>query len=108
MLKTMPKETHPMTLLCQAVLALENESVFTRKYHSMKRDAYWEAALEDSLNLTAKLPVIAAFIYRMKYFSEKAKPKYNTKQDYGANFARMMKVSDKKGNDDLMLLYFIF
>ena len=107
MLKTMPKETHPMTLLSQAVLALQNESVFMRKYHSMKKDAYWEAALEDSLNLTAKLAVIAAFIYRMKYFGEKAKPKYNPKQDYGANFARMMKVSDKKGYAELMRLYFI-
>jgi len=107
MLKTMPKETHPMTLLSQAVLALQNESVFMRKYHSMKKDVYWEAALEDSLNLTAKLPVIAAFIYRMKYFGEKAKPKYNPKQDYGANFARMMKVSDKKGYAELMRLYFI-
>ena len=107
MLKTMPKETHPMTLLSQAVLALQNKSVFMRKYHSMKKDAYWEAALEDSLNLTAKLPVIAAFIYRMKYFGEKAKPKYNPKQDYGANFARMMKVSDKKGYAELMRLYFI-
>src|SRR6185295_20289967 len=51
--------------------------------------------------------VIAAFIYRMKYFGEKAKPKYNPKQDYGANFARMMKVSDKKGYAELMRLYFI-
>lgn len=107
MLRAMPKETHPMTLLSQAVLALQNESVFTRKYHSMKRDAYWEAALEDSLNLTAKLPLIAAYIYRMKYFGETKKPKYNPKQDYGLNFARMMKVADKKGYADLMRLYFI-
>jgi len=107
MLKSMPKETHPMTLLSQAVLALQTESVFTRKYHSMKKDAYWEAALEDSLNLTAKLPLIAAYIYRMKYFGETKKPKYNPKQDYGANFARLMKVSDKKGYAELMRLYFI-
>ena len=107
MLKSMPKETHPMTLLSQAVLALQNESVFTRKYHSMKRDAYWDAALEDSLNLTAKLSLIAAFIYRMKYFGETSKPKYNAKQDYGMNFARMMKVANKKEYADLMRLYFI-
>jgi len=67
MLKTMPKETHPMTLLSQAVLALQNGSAFAKKYHDgMKKDAYWEPALDDSLDLTAKLPVIAAFIYRMK------------------------------------------
>ncbi|MFN8434853.1 MAG: citrate (Si)-synthase [Anaerolineales bacterium] len=107
MLKTMPKETHPMTLFSQAVLALQNDSVFAAKYHSMKKDQYWEAALEDSLDLTAKLPIIAAYIYRMKFFGETSKPKYNPKQDYGLNFARMMKVSDKKGYADLARLYFI-
>jgi citrate synthase len=106
-IKSMPKETHPMTLFSQAVLALQNESVFAQKYHSMKKDVYWESALEDSLNLTARLPVIAAYIYRLKYFGESKKPKYNPKQDYGLNFARMMKVADKKGYADLMRLYFI-
>jgi len=108
MLKSMPKETHPMTLFSQAVLALQNGSVFAKKYHEgMKKDAYWEAALEDSLNLTATLPLIAAFIYRMKYFDETRKMKYNPKQDYGMNFARLMKVEDKKGYADLARLYFI-
>src|SRR6266498_5273769 len=108
MLKAMPKETHPMILFSQAVLALGKDSKFTSAYHEgVKRDHYWESALEDSLDLTAKLPVIAAFIYRMKYFGETTKPKYNPKQDYGMNFARMMKVSDKKGYADLARLYFI-
>ncbi len=107
MIKSMPKETHPMTLFSQAVLALQNGSVFAHRYHSMKKDVYWEAALEDSLDLTAKLPVLAAYIYRMKYFGENKKPRYNPRQDYGLNFARMMKVSDKKGYADLARLYFI-
>ncbi|GAB1471280.1 citrate (Si)-synthase [Chloroflexota bacterium] len=107
MLKSMPKETHPMTLFSQAVLALQNGSVFASKYHSMKKDQYWEAALDDSLDLTAKLPLIAAFIYRMKYFGETSKPKFNPKQDYGLNFSRMMKVSDRKGYAELARLYFI-
>src|ERR1051325_5142717 len=107
MIKSMPKETHPMTLFSQAVLALQNNSVFAAKYHTMKKDQYWEAALEDSMDLTAKLPIIAAFIYRLKYFGETSKPKYNPKQDYGLNFARMMKVSDKKGYAELARLYFI-
>jgi len=108
MLKAMPRETHPMTLFSQAVLALQTESVFMKKYHgSMKKDEYWEAALEDSLNLTAKLPMIAAFIYRMKYFNETKKMKYNPRQDYGMNSARMMGVSDKKGYAELMRLYLI-
>ena len=107
MLKTMPKETHPMTLFSQAVLALQNKSVFAARYHEMKKDQYWEAALEDSLDLTAKLPIIAAYIYRMKYFGETSKPKYNPRQDYGLNFSRMMKVDDKKGYAELARLYFI-
>jgi len=108
MLKSMPKDTHPMTLFSQAVLALHNNSAFARMYHEgMKKDHYWEPALEDSLDLTAKLPVIAAFIYRMKYFGETKKPKYNPKFDYGANFARMIKVDDKKGYAELARLYFV-
>jgi citrate synthase len=108
MLKAMPRDTHPMILFSQATLALGNDSVFTKKYHEgMKKDVYWESALEDSLDLTAKLPIIAAYIYRLKYFGESAKPKYNPKQDYGMNFARMMKVADKKGYADLARLYFI-
>jgi citrate synthase len=108
MLKSMPKETHPMTLFSQAVLALQNGSKFAAKYHEgMKKDAYWEPALEDSLDLTAKLPVIAAFIYRMKYFGETKKPKYSAKLDYGANFAKMMGVKDQKGYAELARLYFI-
>ncbi len=107
MLKVMPNEIHPMILLSQAVMVMAHDSAFTKKYHEgMKKDSYWEPALEDSLDLTAKLPVIAAFIYRMKYFGEKSKPRYNPKLDYGANFARMMKVSDKKGYAELSRLYF--
>jgi citrate synthase len=108
LLKSMPKETHPMVLLSQAVLALQNQSEFARKYsEGIKKDIYWESTLEDALNLTAKLPVIAAFIYRMKYYGETKKPKYNLRQDYGANFARMMGVEDRKGYAELARLYFI-
>ncbi len=107
MLKSMPKETHPMTLLSQAVLALQGGSVFAQRYHTMKKDVYWEAALEDSLDLTAKLPIIAAYIYRMKYFGETKKPKYNPKLDYAANFSKMMGVEDKKGYAELARLYLI-
>ncbi len=108
MLKAMPKDTHPMLLFSQAVMALAKESAFTRKYHEgMKKDVYWEPALEDSMDLTAKLPLIAAFIYRYKYHGEGRKPRYNPKQDYGTNFARMLGVEDRKGYAELARLYFI-
>jgi citrate synthase len=108
MLKAMPIDTHPMILLTQSVMALGRDSQFARNYHAgMKKDAYWEPALEDSLNLTAKLPVLAAFIYRTKYKGKRTKPKYNAKQDLGMNFSRMLGVDDRKGYADLARLYFI-
>jgi len=67
-LKAMPKETHPMVLLSQAVLALESGSKYAKAYHDgVTKNLYWESTLEDAVDLTAKLPVIAAFIYRLKY-----------------------------------------
>jgi len=108
MIRSMPKETHPMVLLSQAVLALESGSKFAKAYHAgAKKDTYWESTLEDSLDLTAKLPVIAAFIYRLKYFNETKRPKYSAHQDYGTNFARMIGVADRKGYAELARLYFI-
>lgn len=108
MIKAMPKDTHPMILFTQAVMALARDSAFSRQYHAgMKKDVYWEPALEDSLDLTAKLPVIAAFIYRYKYLGKKAKPRYNPRQDYGLNFSRMIGVADRKGYAELARLYFI-
>jgi citrate synthase len=96
-----------MVLLSQAVLALEGGSKFAAAYHGIKKDVYWQTTLEDALDLTARLPVIAAFIYRLKYFGEAKKPKYNARQDYGTNFTRMMGVEDRKGYAELARLYFI-
>jgi citrate synthase len=107
MLRTMPKETHPMVLLSQAVLALESGSKYAKAYHDgVKKEFYWESTLEDAMDLTAKLPVIAAFIYRLKY-GDGTDPKYNPKMDYGENFSHMLGVKDEKGYADLSRLYFI-
>jgi citrate synthase len=108
LIKTMPKDTHPMVLFSQAVLALESESKFAAAYHAgVKKDGYWEPCLEDALDLTAKLPIIAAFIYRFKYFGETKNPEYKPDQDYGLNFSRMMGVSEVEGYAELSRLYFI-
>lgn len=106
-LRAMPKDTHPMTLFSLAVQSLEPQSEFARRYHEgMKKSEYWEPALEDTLNLTAKLPVVAAFIYNLKYKDGK-EPKVDPKLDYGANFAQMIGVEDQQGYADLARLYFI-
>ena len=67
-IQAMPADAHPMTLFTLAVLTLQRESLFSKEYHQgLKKDSYWIPMLEDSMNLIAKLPEIAAFIYRLKY-----------------------------------------
>ncbi len=107
MLRAMPKHTHPMTLFVLAVQSLETESEFARRYkEGMKKDEYWIPALEDSMNLTAELSVVAAFIYNLKYKDGK-QPELDPKLDYGANFAKMLGVENQKEYADLARLYFI-
>lgn len=107
MIRSMPKDTHPMTLFSMAVLSLQRESIFARRYHEgMRKEEYWEPMLEDSLNLTAKLPAIAAFIYREKYKGGKALIAPDPKLDWAANFGHMMGV-EVPGYDDMSRLYFI-
>jgi citrate synthase len=105
-LYALPREAHPMLLFSTAILALQSESVFAHRYQvGMTRDEYWEPMLEDSLNLTAKLPSIAAFIYCLKYkgctFLE---PRPDL--DWGANFAYMIR-NPAPDYTDLSRLYFI-
>lgn len=105
-LKSLPRDSHPMMLFSTAILALNNESIFARRYQEgMQRDEYWEPMLEDSLNLTAKLPSIAAYIYNMKY-KDGAFVTPQEDLDWGANFAHMMG-NPSQEYMDLSRLYFI-
>lgn len=95
LLNALPRSTHPMTMFSLAILAMHNESVFTPRYiDGMKKSEYWDAYLEDSMNLTAKLPSLAAYIYNLKYRDGKFIPQ-NPELDWGANFAHMI----GKGSD---------
>ncbi len=93
-LEAMPKDSHPMAMLDTAVLVMERESQFRKRYdEGMKKTEYWEPALEDSLNLLAVLPEIAAGVYRMRYEKGDRIP-FDPALDWGANYAHML------GNDD--------
>jgi citrate synthase len=104
-LKAMPKTSHPMAMFDTAVLVLENESIFRKRYaEGIPKTEYWDAVYEDGLNLLAKLPAIGAGVYRIKY-GKGALIDPDPKLSWGANFAHMM------GNDDeifykAMELYF--
>lgn len=98
-LRAMPQDAHPMMMFSSAILALQTGSVFARRYHEgMTKDEYWEPMLEDSLNLTAKLPVIAAYIYSLKYKDGKFTPPRED-LDWGGNFAYMLGLPSKEYMD---------
>lgn len=102
----MPPQAQPMTMFSQAILAMQTESIFTRKYdEGMRKDDQWLYMLEDSLNMTARLPAIAAFIYNLK-FKDAQIPTPNLDLDWSANFSAMMGVEDPQ-YADLSRLYFI-
>jgi citrate synthase len=104
-LNAMPEHSHPMTMFSTAILVLERESVFRHRYEAMRKEEYWEAALEDSLELLAKLPTIAAGIYRMR--SGKGQPiASNPQLDWGADYAYMLGLPDPDGEfANLIRLY---
>jgi citrate synthase len=67
-LKAMPKDSHPMTMLNTAILVMQKESVFARMYEKgIKKEEFWKPTLEDALNIVAKIPSIAAAIYRIRF-----------------------------------------
>jgi len=102
----MSKEASPMNLFSTAIMSLEADSLFAAKYNQgMRREEYWEPMLEDSLNLIAKLPTIAAFIYRMKNGMGPLPPQ-DPNLDWAGNFAHMMDIDDPQYKD-LSRLYFI-
>jgi citrate synthase len=104
-LRALPTDTHPMAMFSSAILAMQRESNFVKRYNEgMKREEYWEPTYEDSTNLLAKLPSIAAYIYRMKYKADVHIPP-NDDLDWGGNFAYQMGIP--KPYDDVARMYFI-
>jgi citrate synthase len=106
-LKAIPADTHPMTQFSLAILQLQKESLFAAKYREgMNKLDYWDPMYEDSMNILAKLPGIAAYIYRKSYKKDKHIPA-DPKLDWGANLAHMLGVSDEPAFLDLLRLYLV-
>jgi len=104
-LNTLPKDTHPMTQLSVCMLALQKDSKFAAKYdEGMKKAEYWEWALEDALDLVAKIPVVAAHIYR-RNFKDGTAPAYNADLDWAGNYAAMLGVNDSEEFKEVTRLY---
>src|SRR5512135_786456 len=104
-LRAMPRDTHPMTMLSAAILCMQRESVYVKRYNEgLGKNDHWDPTYEDAMNLLARLPEIGAYIFRMKYRSDTPIAP-DPKLDWGGNFAHMMGVP--KPYDDVSRLYFI-
>ena len=103
-IEALPLSAHPMTQFVVAVMALQTESVFAKKYAAgMSKKDYWEAVFDDSMDLIARLPRVAAYIYRRKYkFGEHIQP--DGLLDWAGNFAHMLGFEDESFKE-LMRLY---
>ena len=100
----LPVNTHPMTMFVVGVMALQTESYFAKAYsEGMNKKDYWEATFDDAILLIARLPRIAAYIYRRKYKNnEHINP--NGLLDWAGNFAHMLGYDDHSFRE-LMRLY---
>jgi citrate synthase len=100
----LPLGTHPMTMFVVGVMALQTESNFAKEYaRGMNKKDYWEFAFDDAMDLIARLPRIAAYVYRRKYKNnEHIQP--NGMLDWAGNFAHMLGYEDE-GFKELMRLY---
>jgi len=100
----LPLSTHPMTMYVVGVMTLQTESNFAKEYaKGMNKKDYWSLTFDDSMNLIAKLPQIAAYIYRRKYKNNEQIAPDNS-LDWSANFAHMLGYTDE-GFQELMRLY---
>lgn len=106
-LHELPKDSHPMEMFGTAILILEHESVFRQRYaEGMRKEQYWEPALEDSLQLIAKLPALAAGVYRIRFDKGELIPDPDPTHDWAQSYATMLGVPDPTGEfTKLMRLY---
>lgn len=103
-LNSLPKDIHPMTQFTIGIMAMQPDSIFDQRYaEGMSKTDYWDAVYEDSMNLIARLPRVAAYIYR-RTFKDGAHIEPDHRLDWSANFAHMLG-SDDEDFRSLMRLY---
>lgn len=104
MIANFPTRLHPMSQFSAAICALQSESKFAQAYASgVNKKDYWNYTYEDSIDLIAKLPAVAAAIYRNIYRDGTMRP-INAELDWSANFTNMLGFSDERFTE-LMRLY---
>merc|ERR1712002_1061800 len=105
MLDKFPSKMHPMAQFSAAITACNTESRYAKAYsEGVHKSTYWEYVYEDSMDLLAKLPTIAALIYRNLYRDGTSVGAIDLKKDWSANFVSMLGYEDPQFTE-LMRLY---
>lgn len=105
MLNNLPSNTHPMSQFSAAITIANSDSLFAKAYaQGVPKTSYWEYVYEDSIRLIAKLPTIAATIYKNLYRDGASIGTVSSDKDWSANFTTMLGY-DKHEFTELMRLY---
>ncbi len=89
-MESLPRDAHPMTQFSIAIASLQTESCFAKRYaEGINKSEYWDPTYEDTMNLIAKLPRVAAYIYRRTFHDGNQIPPETT-LDWAGNFAHML------------------
>merc|ERR1711953_833372 len=95
MLNNFPSNLHPMAQFSAAMAALNSESKFAQAYSDgVHKSKYWDASFEDSMDLIAKLPVVAATIYNNLYRDGTVPCPIDPAKDWSHNFSEMIGYKD--------------
>jgi citrate synthase len=86
----LPKSSRPMTQFAAAIVSMATESIFQKAYRAgVNKKFFWDSTYEDVMNLIARLPHIAAYIYRRNFYNDdQIDP--NPRLDWAGNLAHMM------------------
>eukprot|EP00595_Chromulina_sp_UTEXLB2642_P000440 CAMPEP_0196762388 /NCGR_PEP_ID=MMETSP1095-20130614/1817_1 /TAXON_ID=96789 ORGANISM="Chromulina nebulosa, Strain UTEXLB2642" /NCGR_SAMPLE_ID=MMETSP1095 /ASSEMBLY_ACC=CAM_ASM_000446 /LENGTH=306 /DNA_ID=CAMNT_0042113127 /DNA_START=523 /DNA_END=1443 /DNA_ORIENTATION=+ len=96
-----------MTQFTIGLAAAQTDSKFAKAYErGVNKNTYWEHTLEDVLDVIAKLPEIAAIIYRNSFKDGVVNKNVDPNLDYSATFNRLLGY-DSPAFDELMRLYLV-
>lgn len=89
-IEALPKSAKPMAQFSTAILSMATESFFQNAHRvGVHKKYYWDTIYEDVMNLIARLPRVAAYIYRRIYHNDNHIDP-DPRLDWAGNLAHMM------------------
>ncbi|KAG8178306.1 hypothetical protein JTE90_026277 [Oedothorax gibbosus] len=105
MINNFPSHLHPMSQFSSAITACQTESKFFKAYaEGVSKASLWEHVFDDSMEMIAKLPTIAATIYKNMYRDGSPVAAIDMEKDWSHNFTSMLGYDDPDFTE-LMRLY---